>query len=264
MHLSPFTVLLIISTAVMGMPLYRQSNERPTDDPHAQRRVEGLKTSIVPHDRSTGPVEARSVTEYFSELSRRQGAAKKVLKQALSATIAFDAAGQAHKNNKNMPNRDTVYKLPPGGSKPAQTTTGKDVRTALFAGQVTGDSKKFNNYPHIDPKSQMNPQGSTKPVQNMNGPGRQYTLSSATDPKQRKQDHQTTPSRIITQPNSEGGQNFQAVVAHDQSRGKSDQGRNDHFEVSSQQPASPPSGGVTEALRNQEKMAKELAKEQKK
>lgn len=104
----------------MGMPLYRQSNERPTDDPQAQRRVEGLKTSIVPHDRSTGPVEARSVTEYFSELSRRQGggAAKKVLKQAISATNAFKAAGKAYRNNQNMPNRDANYKVPPGGCTP--------------------------------------------------------------------------------------------------------------------------------------------------
>jgi hypothetical protein len=263
MHLSPFTVLLIISTAVMGMPLYRQSNERPTDDPQAQRRVEGLKTSVVLHDRSTGPVEARSVTEYFSELSRRQlggGAAKKVLKQAISATNAFKAAGQAHRNNKNMPNRDAIFKVPSGGSKPEQTMTGKDVRTGMFAGKVAGDSKKFNNYPHIDPKSQMNPQGSTKPVQNMKGPGRESTMSTSTDPKQRKQDHRTTPSRIITQPNSSGGQDFQAVVAHDQSRGKGDKGKNDHFEVSPQPPAPPRSGGVAEAIKNHEKLAKDLQK----
>jgi len=141
------------------------------------------------------------------------------------------AAGAEHRATTGLPGRNQKFTIPAGGGKPERTYTGKDVRKANFASHIQNSAgnrfgKGFGNSDHIDAGTS----GTTKPIPGMVGPGHEHPLSGATNFSQMKKDHKNEPARIISQSNAPGHQHM-GVIAHDQSRGSTHPGVNDHFEI---------------------------------
>jgi len=154
---------------------------------------------------------------------------KKTIKKQ-DGQAKFGAAAAAHKATTNMPGRQQKFKVP--GSGP--TFTGKDARKAVFdshmerqanAGKSNRQLKKsplksFGNSDHRQP--QPNKPHDTKSINHMSGSGHEFPIG---DPVNKG------PARVITQQTADGHTKFKGVIAHDVSRGATDVGYNDHFQV---------------------------------
>ncbi|KAF5334871.1 hypothetical protein D9611_009992 [Ephemerocybe angulata] len=214
---------------------------------------------VIPVDSTSGEIIARSELAddaYDAMIYRRRTsktkkaaiAAARPAKQAAKAQkkASFAGAAKAHKATTNMPARNSKFKVPAGGGKPAHTYSGKEVRKEVFKGHMEAQRlkglsktqqkkspiKPFGNRPHEVPKP-----GNLKPLKGMTPvvkggkqhqqPGREWPMPNKAVPGT------TSPVRVITQKGKKGNHVFRGVVAHDQSRtpGK---GYNDHFQVKEQ------------------------------
>ncbi|KAF9457671.1 hypothetical protein BDZ94DRAFT_1313972 [Collybia nuda] len=212
----------------------KQANKDARKDRKTAAKAEVQKSkqkAITQANKSVDKATAKTPAHIASAERAGQSAAatkKADMKAASQAKHEqLKAAGKEYKKTADLPARTAQFTVPAGGGKPERTYTGKDVRKANFGSHIKNNSgdrfgKQFNNNPHAVP----GPDGSTRPIPGMTGPGHEHPLSPATTFSQMKKDHKAEPARIISQTN-----NHKGVIAHDQSRTAGHPGENDHFLV---------------------------------